>query len=159
MGESGGDEQSQKQTQQSFPSQLIWSTEVLNGDLRKEETPLGVMARTGGVERERRSAIEKSYSCFGVRRYTSNETTAEIPTHGALEVQTLEDLMDAITSIVTIGMAGVPRAAIRHLSFTRFWADRLAELADRQASAISLELLLRIDPREVARGLASASVL
>ena len=39
----------------TFPSQLIWSTGVLNGDLRKEETPLGVMARTGGVGRERRS--------------------------------------------------------------------------------------------------------
>lgn len=85
-----------------------------------------------------------------------NETTAEIPTYGAIEVQTLEDLMDAITSIVTIGMAGDPRSAIRHLLFTRFWADRLAELADRQPSGISLALLLRIDPHEVARDLAPA---
>jgi hypothetical protein len=85
-----------------------------------------------------------------------NETTEEIPTYGGLEVQTLEDLMDAITSIVTIGMAGEPRSVIRHLSFTRFWADRLAELAERQPSRISLALLLRIDPREVARGLAPA---
>jgi CO dehydrogenase/acetyl-CoA synthase delta subunit len=33
---------------------------------------------------------------------------AENPTYGALKIQTLEDLMDAITSIVRIGMAGDP---------------------------------------------------
>lgn len=85
-----------------------------------------------------------------------NETTAENPTYGALKIQTLEDLMDAITSIVRIGMAGEPRAAIRHLSFTRFWADRFAELEQRDLSEISLELLLWVDPREAARGLAPA---
>src|SRR5271165_3973180 len=103
------------------------------------------MTRTGGGERGQRNAANQSHSCFEKGRYTLNETTTETPTYGALEVQTLEDLMDAITSIVTIGMAGEPRGAIRHLSFTRFWADRLAELADRQPSGISLELLLRID--------------
>ena len=85
-----------------------------------------------------------------------NDTIQEIPTYGAIAVQTLADLMDAITSIVSIGMAGDPRAAIRHLSFTRFWADRLAELGDRQPSEISLALLLRLDPCEVARFLAPA---
>lgn len=85
-----------------------------------------------------------------------NETDQEIPTYGAIAVETLADLMDAITSIVRIGMAGEPRAAIRHLSFTRFWADRLAELGDRQPSEMSLALLLQIDPREVARCLAPA---
>ena len=35
-----------------------------------------------------------------------NATTKEVPTYGAMAVETLEDLMDAITSIVTIGMSG-----------------------------------------------------
>ena len=37
-----------------------------------------------------------------------NTTTkeAEVPKYGAMEVETLADLMDAITSIVTIGMSG-----------------------------------------------------
>jgi hypothetical protein len=75
-----------------------------------------------------------------------NETTQEIPTYGAIAVETLADLMDAITSIVSIGMAGDSRAAIRHLSFTRFWADRLAELGDRQPSEISLAHRCGADP-------------
>jgi hypothetical protein len=83
-----------------------------------------------------------------------NETHTEIPTYGGLEVQTLEDLMDAIASIVTIGMSGGPRATVRHLSFTRVWADRLAALADREPNRIPFGVLLRIDTREVARELA-----
>jgi hypothetical protein len=83
-----------------------------------------------------------------------NETIQESPTYGAIAVETLAELMDAIESIVTIGMSGDPRTTIRHLSFTRFWADRLAELGDRQLSEFSLALLLRIDPRDVVRGLA-----
>ena len=83
-----------------------------------------------------------------------NETHTEIPTYGGLEVQTLEDLMDAIASIVTIGMSGGPRATVRHLSFTRVWADRLAALADREPNRIPFGVLLRIDAREVARELA-----
>jgi hypothetical protein len=83
-------------------------------------------------------------------------TIQEMPTNGAIAVETLADLMDAISSIVIIGMADEPRAAIRHLSFTRFWADRLAELSDRQPSEISLALLLRLDPCELARCLAPA---
>ena len=71
-----------------------------------------------------------------------------------MAVETLEDLMNAITSIVTIGMSGDPRATVRHLSFTRFWADRLAALADRQPNGVPLGILLRIDAREVARELA-----
>ncbi len=85
-----------------------------------------------------------------------NETTPEIPTYGAIAIQSVEDLMDAITSIVTIGTAGDPRTAIRHLSFTRFWADRLAALADRDPNGICLAVPLRIDVREVARELAPA---
>ena len=85
-----------------------------------------------------------------------NETIQEIPVYGAIAVETVADLMDAITSIVTIGMSGDPRATIRHLSFTRFWADRLAALADREPNGISLGLLLRIDAREVARMLGPA---
>jgi hypothetical protein len=68
-----------------------------------------------------------------------------------MAVETLEDLMNAITSIVTIGMSGDPRTTVRHLSFTRFWADRLAALADRQPNGVPLGILLRIDAREVAR--------
>jgi hypothetical protein len=83
-----------------------------------------------------------------------NEAPTEISTHGGLEVQTLEELMDAITSIVTIGIPEDPRAATRHLSFMRFWADRLAAIVDRQPSQISLAILLRIDARHVARDLA-----
>jgi hypothetical protein len=83
-----------------------------------------------------------------------NETIQEIPTYGAMAVETLEDLMNAITSIVTIGMSGDPRTTVRHLSFTRFWADRLAALADRQPNGVPLGILLRIDAREVARELA-----
>ena len=63
---------------------------------------------------------------------------AETPTYGALEVQTLEDLMDAIASIVSIGMAGDPRATVRHLSFTRFCADRLAALVDREPNGVRM---------------------
>lgn len=85
-----------------------------------------------------------------------NETIQEIPTYGAIAVETLAELMDAIESIVTIGMSGDARATIRHLSFTRFWADRLAELGDRQPSEFSLALLLRIDSCEVARCLPPA---
>ena len=85
-----------------------------------------------------------------------NEAPTEVPSYGGHEVQTLEDLMDAIASIVTIGMPDGSLFAARHLSFTRFWADRLAELADRPASQVSLEVLLRIDAREVARSLAPA---
>ena len=83
-----------------------------------------------------------------------NQTIEEIPTYVAKAVETLADLMDAITSIVTIGMSGDPRATVRHLSFTRFWADRLAALADRQPNGVPLGILLRIDAREVARELA-----
>jgi hypothetical protein len=46
--------------------------------------------------------------------------------------------MDAIVWIVTIGMSGGPRATVRHLSFTRFWADRLAALADRNRTGSHL---------------------
>ena len=83
-----------------------------------------------------------------------NHNHEEIPTYGAMAVETLADLMDAITSIVTIGMSGDPRATVRHLSFTRFWADRLAALADRQPNGVPFGILLRIDAREVARELA-----
>ena len=79
---------------------------------------------------------------------------AEVPTYGAMAVETLADLMDAITSIVTINMSGDPRTAVRHLSFTRFWADRLAALADREPNGVPFGILLRIDAREVARELA-----
>jgi hypothetical protein len=71
-----------------------------------------------------------------------------------MAVETLEDLMDAITSIVTIGMSGDPRTTVRHLSFTRFWADRLAALADREPNGVPFGILLRIDAREAARELA-----
>ena len=71
-----------------------------------------------------------------------------------MAVETLADLMDAITSIVTINMSGDPRTAVRHLSFTRFWADRLAALADREPNGVPFGILLRIDAREVARELA-----
>ena len=83
-----------------------------------------------------------------------NTTTKEVPTYGAMAVETLADLMDAITSIVTINMSGDPRTAVRHLSFTRFWADRLAALADREPNGVPFGILLRIDAREVARELA-----
>ena len=83
-----------------------------------------------------------------------NATTKEVPTYGAMAVETLEDLMDAITSIVTIGMSGDPRTTVRHLSFTRFWADRLAALADREPNGVPFGILLRIDAREAARELA-----
>jgi len=83
-----------------------------------------------------------------------NETTKEVPIYGAMAVETLADLMDAITSIVTINMSGDPRTAVRHLSFTRFWADRLAALADREPNGVPFGILLRIDAREVARELA-----
>lgn len=78
-----------------------------------------------------------------------NETITEI-SNGAIEVTTFDDLLDAITSIVTIGMSEDSRLAIRHLSFPRFCADRLAALADREPNGISLALLLRIDAGEVA---------
>jgi hypothetical protein len=71
-----------------------------------------------------------------------------------MAVETLEDLMNAVTSIVTIGMSGDPRATVRHLSFMRFWADRLAALADREPKGIPFGVVLRIDAREVARELA-----
>jgi hypothetical protein len=80
-----------------------------------------------------------------------NATTKEVPTYGAMAVETLEDLMDAITSIVTIGMSGDPRTTVRHLSFTRFWADRLAALADREPNGVPFGILLRIDAREELR--------
>lgn len=83
-----------------------------------------------------------------------NEATKQPLIYGAMAITTLEELMDAITSIVTIGMSGDPRAAVRHLSFTRFWADRLAALADREPNGIPFGVLLRIDAREVARELA-----
>ncbi|MGA2730854.1 MAG: hypothetical protein ABSE96_23840 [Terracidiphilus sp.] len=85
-----------------------------------------------------------------------NTTTkeVEVPKYGAMEVETLADLMDAITSIVTIGMSGDPGATVRHLSFTRFWADRLAALADREPNGVPFGVLLRIDAGEVARELA-----
>jgi hypothetical protein len=83
-----------------------------------------------------------------------NEIIQEIPTYGAIAVETLADLMDAITSIVTIGMSGDPRATVRHLSFTRFWAYRLAALADREPNGVPFGVLLRIDAGEVARELA-----
>jgi hypothetical protein len=44
-----------------------------------------------------------------------------------------------------------PSRQIPSLSFMRFWADRLAALADREPNGIPFGVLLRIDAREVVR--------